>query len=155
MSAPAAAHGNGSIAGWRREADLPAPMMKGSCLCGAVRFEVEGALEYSPEACHCSQCRRQTSHVFVGVNVRRKALTVHGGDKVTWYRSSEKVQRGFCSACGSSLFWDPIIEGYEFISVAMGAFEPPTGSRLAKHTFVGDKGDYYEIDDGLPQSRSY
>ena len=130
-------------------------MLKGSCLCGAVRFEVEGALEHSPEACHCSQCRKQTSHVFVGVNVRRKALTVRGGDKVTWYRSSEKVRRGFCSACGSSLFWDPTIAGYEFISVAMGAFEPPTGSRLAKHTFVSDKGDYYEIDDGLPQSRSY
>ena len=130
-------------------------MLKGSCLCGAVSFEVEGALEHSPEACHCSQCRKQTSHVFVGVNVRRKALTVHGGDKVTWYRSSEKVRRGFCSACGSSLFWDPTIAGYEFISVAMGAFEPPTGSRLTKHTFVSDKGDYYEIDDGLPQSRSY
>jgi len=33
--------------------------------------------------------------------------------------------------------------------------EPPTGVRLAKHTFVGDKGDYYDIDDGLPQSQSY
>ena len=49
----------------------------------------------------------------------------------------------------------PIIEGYEFIAIAMGAFDSPTGARIAKHTFVGDKGDYYEIDDGLPQSQSY
>ena len=46
------------------------------------------------------------------------------------------------------------MEGYEFIAIAMGAFELPTRT-LAKHTFVRDKGDYYEIDDGLPQSQSY
>jgi hypothetical protein len=130
-------------------------MLKGSCLCGAVGFEVEGALERQPEACHCTQCRKQTGHFFAAVNVRRKALTIHGGDKVTWYRSSPKVQRGFCSACGSSLFWNPTIEGYEWIAVAMGAFDSPTGTRLAKHTFVADKGDYYDIDDGLPQSQSF
>lgn len=130
-------------------------MLKGTCLCGSVSFEVEGTLEHPPEACHCTQCRKQSSHFFVSANVRRRALTIHGGDKITWYRSSENVQRGFCSVCGSSLFWNPTIEGYEFIAVAMGAFDSPTGTRLAKHTFVGDKGDYYEIDDGVPQSQSY
>ena len=122
--------------------------MRGACLCGAVSFEVEGTLDHSPEACHCSQCRKQTSHVFVGVNVRRTALTVQGGESVTWSRSSEQVRRGFCAVCGSVLFWNPRID-------AMGAFEPPTGVRIAKHLFVGDKGDYYEIEDGLPQSQSY
>jgi hypothetical protein len=129
--------------------------LKGSCLCGAVRLEVEGKLEHAPEACHCSQCRRQTGHFFVGVNVRRKALSVYGGDKITWYRSSEKVERGFCSVCGSVLFWKPEMEGYEFTSIAMGMFDLPTGLRMAKHSFVRDKGDYYEIDDGLPQSQGY
>jgi len=130
-------------------------MMRGSCLCGAVSFDVQGLLERQPEACHCSQCRKQTSHVFVGVNVRRKDLTLRGDDKITWYRSSDKVRRGFCSVCGSALFWNPDIVGYEYISIAMGAFEPPTGVRLAKHTFVADKGDYYDITDGLPQSQTY
>jgi len=129
--------------------------MKGSCLCGAVSFEVSGKPEHQPEACHCSQCRRQTSHVFVGVNVRRNNLTIHGATKLTWYRSSEKVERGFCSVCGSALFWKPLIEGYAYTSIAMGAFDPPTGLHIAKHTFVGDKGDYYEIADGLPQSQAY
>jgi hypothetical protein len=129
--------------------------MNGTCLCGGVSFEVEGTLERAPEACHCSQCRKQTSHFFAAVNVRRTALTLRGGDKVTWYRSSAQVQRGFCSVCGSALFWNPTIEGYEWIGIAMGLFDSPTGTRLAKHTFVGDKGDYYDIDDGLPQSQSY
>jgi hypothetical protein len=130
-------------------------MMTGTCLCGAVAFEVDGALERAPEACHCTQCRKQSGHVLAGVNVRRTAITVRGAEKVTWYQSSEKVRRGFCSVCGSSLFWNPTIDGYEWIGVAMGAFDSPTGTRLAKHTFVGDKGDYYDIDDALPQSQSY
>ena len=130
-------------------------MTRGTCLCGAVSFEIAGPLEHRPEACHCTQCRKQTGHFLVAVNVRRSALTVHGADKVTWYRSSEQVQRGFCSVCGSTLFWNPTIDGYEFVAIAMGAFDSPSGMRIAKHTLVADKGDYYEIDDGLPQSQSY
>ncbi|SFN58054.1 GFA family protein [Dokdonella immobilis] len=50
------------------------------------------------------------------------------------------------------LFWDPDRSDHDFIAVAMGALDAPTGTRLAKHIFVADKGDYYEIKDGLPQS---
>ena len=129
--------------------------MKGSCLCRAVTFDVEGELEHQPEACHCTQCRKQSSHFFAAVNVRRSALTLRGEDKVTWYQSSDEVQRGFCSVCGSPLFWKPMRAGYEYTAVAMGTFDSATGTRLAKHTFVGDKGDYYDIDDGAPQSTGY
>jgi hypothetical protein len=48
------------------------------------------------------------------------------------------------------MFWDPTHR--HFIAIAMGAFDKPTGTRLAKHIFVADKGDYYEIADGLPQN---
>ena len=124
-------------------------MHKGSCLCGAVRFEVDGELA-PPDACHCSQCRRQSGHVFASTNVKRDAIRIEGEDKLSWYRTSEKVRRGFCSTCGSALFWDPL--GRESTSVAMGAFDKPTDTRLAIHIFVADKGDYYDIADGLPQN---
>jgi len=130
-------------------------MLKGACLCGAVRFEIDGELERAPEACHCSQCRKQSGHVLAAVNVRRSALKLRGEDQITWYQSSETVRRGFCSICGSTLFWNPTIENYEWIAVAMGSFDSPTGTRLAKHTFVADKGDYYDIADGVPQGRDY
>ena len=52
---------------------------------------------------------------------------------------------------GSFLFWDAI-KG-DTIAVAMGAFDLPTGTALAMHIFVADKGDYYEIADGLPQKQ--
>jgi hypothetical protein len=47
------------------------------------------------------------------------------------------------------------MEGYQYTAVAMGVFDGPTGLRLAKHTFVGEKGDYYEIADGVSQSEGY
>jgi len=123
-------------------------MHRGACLCGAVRFEVAGDL-HPPDACHCSQCRRQSGHVWASSDVPREAVTIDGAETISWFRSSERVRRGFCSICGSVLFWDPI--GRDKIAIAMGAFDAPTGTRLAMHIFTADKGDYYDIADGLPQ----
>ena len=124
-------------------------MHKGSCLCGAVSFQVIGSLS-GPDACHCTQCRRQSGHFWASTDVLRSALTVQGSDAVTWFHSSAKVRRGFCSICGSVLFWDPVEK--DWLGVAMGAFDRPTGTRLAMHIFVAEKGDYYDIADGLPQN---
>ena len=125
-------------------------MHKGSCLCGAVSFVVEG--ELSPaDACHCTICRKHSGHYYAGTDVKRDALTITGEGNITWYQSSPKVRRGFCVTCGSSLFFDP--QTHDWISVAMGAFDKPTDTKLAVHIFVADKGDYYEITDGLPQNQ--
>lgn len=129
--------------------------LEGSCLCGGVRLTVRGPLEHAPEACHCTMCRKQTGHFLAAVNVRKDALTVRGEELVRWYASSDKVRRGFCSVCGSTLFWAPVMEGYRHIAVAMGLFDTPTGASIAKHTFVGERGDYYTLDDGIPQSEGY
>jgi hypothetical protein len=123
---------------------------RGSCLCGAVTFEFDGDLR-APDACHCSQCRKQSGHYFASSDVPRAALTIRGADKVTWFASSEHVRRGFCSNCGTTLFWDPIQR--DSIAIAMGAFDTPTQTHLKMHIFVADKGDYYEIADGLPQNQ--
>ncbi len=123
-------------------------MHKGSCLCGAVTFEVEGEL-HPPDACHCTQCRKTSGHYFVSTDLPRSAVTVRGKENVTWYRSSEKVRRGFCKICGSVLFWDPLHK--DFTAIAMGAFEKPTGTNVKMHIFMADKGDYYEIADRVPQ----
>src|SRR5687767_6910806 len=122
-------------------------MHKGSCLCGVVRFEVTGTL-HPPDACHCSQCRKQSGHFWASTDVPRTALTVQGAEKLTWFPSAESVRRGFCPICGSFLFWDPV--NRDRLAIAMGAFEQPTGANLAMHIFVADKGDYYSIADGLP-----
>lgn len=130
-------------------------MMNGSCLCGEVRIEIKGGLELQPQACHCSQCRKQTGHFLAAVNVKRDSLTVHGTGNVGWFHSSDTVRRGFCRICGSTLFWDAQIEGYEYIAVAMGLIDGPSHTIISKHTFVADKGDYYQLDDGIEQSDSF
>ena len=123
-------------------------MPKGSCLCGAVVIEVAGTLP-PPNACHCTQCRKQSGHFWASTDVPRSAVRIEGDDNVTWFRSSEKVRRGFCRTCGSFLFWDPL--GKDTLAIGMGAFDAPTEARLATHIFVADKGDYYSIEDDLPQ----
>ncbi len=117
-------------------------------MCGAVRLEIDAELPEG-DACHCTQCRKQTGHYLVSTNVPRSALTVHGAEHVTWFQSSEKVRRGFCAVCGSTLFWDPI--ALDWTAVALGALDAPTGAHLALHIFVAEKGDYYTLDDGLPR----
>ncbi len=124
-------------------------MHRGACLCGAVSFTVAGAL-HPPDACHCRQCRKQSGHYWASTDVARDALAIAGEEALTWFQSSERVRRGFCARCGSSLFWD--VSGREKIAIAMGAFDTPTDTRLAMHIFVAEKGDYYEIADGLPQN---
>ena len=123
-------------------------MPKGSCLCGAVRFNVEGELN-GGDGCHCVQCRKHSGHYFASTDVLKSALTIESESDLAWYQSSERVRRGFCSRCGSSLFWDPIQS--EKIAIALGAFDGPTGTRLHMHIFTAEKGDYYDIADGLPQ----
>ncbi|MEO1689296.1 MAG: GFA family protein [Pseudomonadota bacterium] len=124
-------------------------MHRASCLCGAVRITVEGDLP-PPSACHCSICRKISGHVEASTDVPKDRVRIEGESALTWHASSEKVRRGFCSICGSSLLFDP--PHRDWIAISMGAFDGPTGTRLAGHIFTDDKGDYYEIADGLPQN---
>jgi hypothetical protein len=99
--------------------------------------------------CHCSQCRKQSGHFYAATNVSDDALSIEGADRLTWYAASPHAKRGFCSTCGSALFWK--LNGSNETSVMAGAFELPSGLRGEAHIFVGDKADYYDIADGLPQ----
>ena len=124
-------------------------MLSGSCLCGSVRFSLTET-PTGATACHCTQCRKQSGHHFASANVAKSAVTITGAEHLTWYASSDKVRRGFCSMCGSWLFWEPVHR--DWTSVALGAIDGPTGLTLERHIFVASKGDYYAIADGLPQN---
>ncbi len=128
-------------------------MHQGSCLCGAVKFTVSGSLGKG-SACHCQQCRQWTGNFYVDTEVQREQLTIEDeGNQLKWFDTSHKVRRGFCGRCGSSLFFDPIDkEKHCWIGIALGAFTTPTNTEIGLHIFVGEKGDYYEINDGAPQN---
>lgn len=123
-------------------------MIRGGCLCGAVRFRVDEPLR-EIIACHCEQCRRTSGHYIAATAAPRSAITLESENGLCWYRASPTAKRGFCRMCGSNLFWSP--EGKDWMSIFAGALDAPTGLTIAKHIFVDDKSDYYEITDGLPQ----
>jgi len=124
------------------------PVLRGSCLCGRIHFEIQGPLG-EVDACHCRQCRKQTGHYLVSANVAKSAITIQGEESLRWYHSSARIRRGFCGHCGSVLLWEPL--DHDWTAIALGALDTPTGARLEKHIFVAEKGDYYDISDGLPQ----
>lgn len=119
-------------------------MIAGSCLCSAVRFS--GHAE-SPHviACHCSQCRKWSGHVWASFHLEQPLIE----GPVRWFRSSDHAQRGFCPTCSASLFWR--LDGREVVSVSAGAVTDPTGLNLGEHIWVAGKGDYYDLSDALPQ----
>lgn len=120
----------------------------GSCLCGAVAFEIDGPLG-DVVCCHCSQCRKQTGHVHATTQAEKKHLHMLREDGLAWYHATPGARRGFCSKCGSTLFWEEL--GRDDVAILAGALDAPTGLKTVKHIFVADKGDYYELNDGLPQ----
>ena len=123
-------------------------MLTGRCECGLVAFTV-AQVQSHPSACHCSQCRRSSGHIWSGTRVAHSDLTFTRDETLKWYRSSDHAKRGFCGTCGSSLFYQP--DRADYISVATGCFAQPTGLKLRRHIFTADKGDYYEIADDTPQ----
>ncbi len=123
-------------------------MHKGSCLCGAVQFELHGDLRPSV-ACHCSQCRKTSGHYWSATQVSNDKLVLTRDDGLKWFRSSETTRRGFCGQCGASLFWE--VDGTGETSVGTGTLDGATGLQTERHIFVADKGDYYTIADGCPQ----
>lgn len=121
----------------------------GRCLCGSVRFEARGELR-PVIYCHCESCRRQSGHFFACTSVPHDRLTVHDdAGTLTWFSATPAAERGFCRTCGSVLFWKPA-EGAR-ISIEAGCFDEPSGLVASHHIFLGEKGSYYEITDGLPQ----
>jgi len=126
-------------------------MTTGRCLCGAVRFAVDGPVG-PVEHCHCSMCRRAHGAPFSTFGrIRRADLRITAGaDQITAYASSEPVTRSFCGRCGTRLFFrHAAMPEHEF--VAVGSLDDETGVHPESHIFVASKADWYAIADDLPQ----
>ncbi|MCR9219750.1 MAG: GFA family protein [Alphaproteobacteria bacterium] len=120
----------------------------GGCACGGVRFAIDGPVKQIV-TCHCTACRRQTGHFLAFTAAWKDQMRLEGEETLTWRTSSPGYRRGFCSRCGSMLFFDG--ERDEKISIAAGALDDASGLEIQAHLFTADKGAYYEILDGAPQ----
>ena len=129
-------------------ADHPtATRFTGSCLCGAVRYEVTGALR-DVVLCHCRMCRKSHGHVGAYTAAPKNALHLIESRGLKWYRSSDIARRAFCSECGGTLFWEGTEA--ESISIAAGTLDAPTALKTVVQIYVKDKGDNYDLDDAIP-----
>lgn len=117
---------------------------EGSCLCGGVRYTVKGPMR-PVKACHCRQCRKTSGHYVAMTSVPLDAFHLDADDTLAWFASSDDAERGFCKACGSSLFWKP--NGENRVSIAAGTLDGPTGLTISEHIFGQDAGDYYDVPD--------
>jgi hypothetical protein len=127
-------------------------MHAGGCLCGGVRYRIEGALR-GVIACHCRQCARTSGHHVAMTSVRRANLALISSETLSWYKSSPGAERGFCRVCGGNLFWRQ--SGEDTISIAAGTLDTPTNLALTEHIFVADKSDHYQLNDDLPKKAQW
>ncbi len=125
--------------------------LRGKCHCGRVRYEITGPVRQVVE-CHCESCRRITGSVWHAIGARRAdvAITDQAG-ALTWYRSSEKVERGFCVNCSSTLFFRR--DNTDTITITAGSLDQPTGLHLMMRIFTDDMADYAADTsaDGIPR----
>jgi hypothetical protein len=123
-----------------KEQDLPMHRT-GKCLCGAVTFTAD--IEPKLDACHCGMCRRWTGGVLL--TTMAKNLRFTGEDAITIYKSSDWAERGFCSRCGSSLFYRFTAPGANegMTALAAGVLDDTNGLPLSVELCIDRKPDGY------------
>lgn len=130
-------------------------MIRGSCLCGGVRFEIERAV--GPfELCHCSRCRKASGSAFVaGLGVRVQDFRLlSGGELIETYEAPVRerapgYRAAFCSRCGSPA--PRPAEGASWFEIPAGLLDDDPGLRPDKHIFVELASSWLAISDSLPR----
>lgn len=117
----------------------------GQCLCGAVSYRAQGLRDVW--FCHCAQCRKVTGHYLAACRTEQERFEIDG--ELSWTAHSGTSQMGRCARCASPLFWRQ--PGSSTMSVLAGSLDHTNGIAPVGHAFVGEKGDYYGLADGLPQ----
>ena len=126
-------------------------MLKGSCLCGSVRYEISG--KPSPAVhCHCSQCRKASGASFTtNASVAKDDFSFVSGEALVGEVESSPGQfRCFCTRCGS-----PLIKRNEAkpdeLRLRLGTLDTDPEIQVAAHIFVSSKAPWMNITDDLPQ----
>src|SRR5512139_52064 len=127
-------------------------MLRSSCLCGAVTWEVGGELQFMSH-CHCSRCRKTRGAAFATeVAAPAGGYTMRGREHVAGFASSAELTRYFCAVCGSTVPGQPW-QGLVFVPA--GNFADDPGVRPLAHIFVASKAPWYEVPDQLPRFDAY
>lgn len=126
-------------------------MYKGSCLCGKVRYEIEGELS-DFGYCHCRSCRKASgsAHAANAGVARRQFNVLDAESALREYESSPGKFRVFCSTCGSPIY-AYLARTPDLIRVRLGTLDTPFTKHAKAHTFVSHKAPWHVICGDLPQ----
>ena len=122
-------------------------MHRGQCLCGAVKYEIDGELA-GIQLCHCTMCRRAQGGAFatnLPVETRNFRL-VSGEASLKAYESSPGKQRLFCAACGSPII-SRLTADPSKVRVRIGTLNEPVAARPIFHFNVASQASWWEITD--------
>jgi hypothetical protein len=128
-------------------------MLKGSCACGQVRYEIRGDLLGPITYCHCWRCRKQSGSSF-GTTAGLKATAlafVAGEDLMQSWESSPGVRRLFASCCGCPIHKHDDADPEE-LGFCLGTLDSNPYMKAEMHYSVGSKAPWVEIEDALPQN---
>ncbi len=110
----------------------------GRCLCGAVSYTAEDVQPHM-HTCHCSMCRRWSGGPAFAATVG--SVEFEGEQHIRRYDSSEWGARGFCSQCGSNLFFH--VKPMDQYVMWAGTFDDSAGLSLTQEIYIDQKPDGY------------
>ena len=125
---------------------------RGSCLCGAIRFEVDA---FAPKTgnCHCSMCRKFHGAAYATIAEARSSRFrwLGGEDRLKGYTADNGTTRQFCRDCGSSLTFHSPSADPDLVEIALGCFDDPVPVKPDAHIYVDSGADWARPVDDLPQ----
>ena len=126
--------------------------LKGSCLCGGVKFELTEAPE-TLRYCHCESCKKLSGGAAT-VNARVPSTSIRileGEELLRTFQPSEGSAKTFCLACGSNLFGGGWPDSEE-ASVRLSAIDEGLEQKPEAHNYVRSVAPWETLpDDGLPR----
>ncbi len=125
-------------------------MIEGGCFCGAVRYQIGGALG-AARSCHCSRCRKAfsgASSAYAELATESEFRWIAGQKELCTYMSAHAWGLAFCRTCGTTLCGT--FEG-KVLGVALGTVDGDPGVQIEAHIYVGSKAPWDHIGGDAPQ----
>ena len=116
----------------------------GGCECGGVRYRVEGALR-DVVHCHCEPCRRITGHHMAATAASVDDVHFESNATLGWYQRTPGTRYGFCTTCGSTLFWSATDKA-DMLSIAAGTIDQPSGLAAVLAIYADEASDFHRLD---------
>ena len=137
----------------------------GGCMCGAIRYEIEGSPSFEAVYCHCSECRHHTgAPATAAAGFPAERVRWSGAQRTKYDSTPGEVARSFCPKCGTSLTWEGGTIGWEgglsqgvqgadigIIGIHIGTLDNPDAFPPTQHIFCRDRVSWFETNDELPR----